>query len=89
MQKAYYSFTNYIVTANYPDGMTVAELKALLRDWPETDEHGNPCSVLVCDSDGISHPVSMAKPLTMRKSEDGSKVWADFMFGHNASGNRT
>jgi hypothetical protein len=69
---------------DFPLGMTVAELKAMVRDWPETDEYGEPCEVWLSDSKGLSNPVIAATPLNMRRSEDGSKVWADFMLKHRA-----
>ncbi len=37
---------------NYPNGMTVAELKAMVRDWPETDQNGDPCEVWIGRADG-------------------------------------
>lgn len=69
---------------DYPDGMTVAELKALVRDWPETDAYGEPCEVWLCDGAGLSNQVRMATPLNMRRSENGAKEWADLMLGHDA-----
>ena len=73
-----------LVAMDFPDGMTVAELKAMIRDWPETDEHGEPCEVWLCNGAALSNQAMMATPLNMRWSEDGSKVWADFMLGHDA-----
>lgn len=69
---------------DFPNGMTVAELKAMVRDWPETDEYGNPCEVWLCDGEGLSNQARMATPLNKRQSEDGTKLWADFMLGHEA-----
>lgn len=69
---------------DFPNGMTVAELKAMVRDWPETDECGEPCEVWLCDGHGLSNQARMATPLNMRQSEDGTKLWADFMLGHGA-----
>ena len=69
---------------DFPNGMTVAELKAMVRDWPETDEHGDPCEVWLCDGQGLSNQARMATPLNMRQSADGTKLWADFMLGHAA-----
>lgn len=68
----------------YLNGMTVAELKEMVRDWPETDEFGEPCEVWLCDGQGLSNQALMATPLNMRQSEDKTKVWADFMLGHGA-----
>jgi hypothetical protein len=69
---------------DFPNGMTVSELKAMVRGWPETDEYGEPSEVWLCDSNGLSNPVIAATPLNMRRSEDGSKLWADFMLEHGA-----
>ena len=63
----------------FPNGMTVAELKAIIRDWPETDEHGNPCEVWLGKSGGLSNQARKAEPLNHRRSEDSNKVWTDFM----------
>lgn len=70
--------------SSFPDGMTVAQLKAIVRDWPETDEYGDPCEVWVCDGKGLSNQARMATPLNMRRSKDDKTVWADFMLGHGA-----
>jgi hypothetical protein len=71
-------------SVEFPNGMTVAELKAMVRDWPETDEYGEPCEVWLCDGKGLSNQAKTATPLNMRQSEDGTKVWADFMLEHDA-----
>lgn len=73
---------NALRNVDFPSGMTVAELKALVRYWPETDEHGEPCEVWVCDAHGNSNQVRMATPLNMRQSEEGCLCWADFMLGY-------
>ena len=73
-----------LVGFEYPNGMTVAELKAMIRDWPETDEYGEPCEVWICNGSGLSKHARRATPLNLRGSEDGKKVWADFMLGHDA-----
>ena len=70
----------FLNTMYFQDGMTVAELKAMIRDWPENDDNGNPCEVLISDADGFSNQVRIAAPQNM-VSKDG-KVWANFMLGH-------
>lgn len=67
---------------DFPNGMTVTELKEMVRDWPETDEFGEPCEVWLCDRQGLSNQAIMATPLNMRQSGDKTKVWADFMLRH-------
>ena len=63
----------------FQNGMTVAELKELLINWPDTDEYGDPCEVWIGDSQGLSNPVFRAEPLNKRQNEDGSKLWADLI----------
>lgn len=65
----------YIV--KYPDGMTVTELKKLIKDWPETDRYGDPCEVWVCDRTGLTNQVSEVSVLNRRADED--KEWADIL----------
>ena len=52
-----------------------------LSDWPETDAYGDPCAVWMCDSNGLSKKARMAPPMSMRNSEDGTKLWAAFLLG--------
>lgn len=66
----------------FEDGMTIADLKALVRDWPETDEHGESCEVWLADVDGLSNQAHTVIPLNLRQSEDGKKVWADLLIGY-------
>lgn len=66
--------------ASFPNGMTVPELKALLRDWPDADEDGNPCEVWLIDVAGMSVQLREVCPLNQRCSEDGTKSWADLCF---------
>ncbi len=69
---------------DFPNGMTVAELKKLVRDWPETDEYGDPCEVWLCDARGLSNQAKRAGALNRRQNDDGSKLWADFILEHDA-----
>ena len=68
----------------YENGMTVAELKTLIADWPETNEYGDPCEVWLGNGIGLSNMAKVASSLNSRESEDGSKKWADFMLSHDA-----
>lgn len=70
---------------DFPNGMTVAELKEMVRDWPETDEFGEPCEVWLCDDQGFSNQVRMVTPLNWRQSEDKTKAWADLMLGDKST----
>jgi len=44
----------------YPQGMTVRELKELIRDWPEEDEFGNETDVFIETGKNLSGPVLVA-----------------------------
>ena len=46
----------------FTNGMTVANLKKLLADWPETDEDGNSCEVWLCGANGLSNQAKRAIP---------------------------
>lgn len=64
----------------FPTGLTVTELKALIRDWPETDANGEPCEVWMETGENLSGMVCSVVPLNYRVGEDG-RVWADVLFG--------
>ena len=44
----------------YPQGMTVGELKALVANWEETDLEGNPVSVWIGTGGGLFRPIYRA-----------------------------
>lgn len=67
--------------AKFEDVLTVRELKKLIMDWPDEDPHGEACQVWVCDRWGLSNPVRVISPLNKRKTEDGTKEWADLLIG--------
>lgn len=64
----------------YPNGMTVAELKQLINGWPEADEYGEPCEVWVAGSNGLSNQIKSSAPLNVRSNEDDSLQWSDILF---------
>lgn len=66
-------------TLEYENGMSVADLKALIRDWPETDQNGEPCEVWLETSPNLSNMVCQVAPLNYRTSDDGQRVWADIL----------
>ena len=68
----------------FENGMTVAELKRLVADWPETDEYGEPCEVWLGNGSGLSNQAREISPLNMRENKDGTKVWADVLLSHDA-----
>jgi hypothetical protein len=54
----------------------VAELKALIRDWPEVNDDGEPTEVWISDTDelgtGVSSSAREVCPLNLRQLGDGS-----------------
>ncbi len=75
---------NWIREYGLPNnGMTVADLKEAIKDWPETDEHGDPCEVWICcDSGGMSNIAKSITPLNARGGGDGNPKSADLLIGY-------
>ena len=48
---------------NYDNGMTVKDLKVLIKDWPELDENGDDSEVWIGFKDGTSNQVFKSAPL--------------------------
>jgi len=63
---------------SFRNGLTVRELKELIKDWPEEDVYGNPCEVWMATGKGLSCMVVEVTPLNYRKI-DGF-VWSDILF---------
>lgn len=68
-----------VQTLAFDNGMTVADLKAMIRDWPETRPDGEPCEVWIETGPNSSHMVCSAMPLNYRTSDDGRTTWADII----------
>ena len=50
-----------------PNGITVKQLKLLLRDWPEVNEYtGEDCEVWIETEENLSSPATEAMPLNKR-----------------------
>lgn len=66
--------------AMYPfaNGMTVKQLKELIKDWPEMDRDGEPTEVWIETGKGLTSPVTMATTLNLREMDDGTET-ADFL----------
>ena len=45
------------------NGLTVKELKEMIKDWPEEDQYGEPAEVWIEDECGVSNPVRAVWPL--------------------------
>lgn len=52
--------------------MTVAELKAILKDWPEVRPDGEPTEVWIGTTGGTSNGATSAYPLDMREEDGGA-----------------
>jgi hypothetical protein len=48
---------------NYPQGLTVKELKEIIKNWPETDKYGEPTTVWVETGWCLSSIVTEISPL--------------------------
>lgn len=68
----------------YTAGMTVADLKELLANWPETNEDGSPCEVWLCGAEGLSNQAVRAGPLNLRRWNGGENWSADLLLEHDA-----
>ena len=73
-----------LVMRDFENGMTVRELKAMIKGWPEINQDGEECEVWVQTGRGISSPVTIAGPLNLREDESGNRT-ADFILGRDAS----
>jgi hypothetical protein len=63
----------------YKNGMTVKELKDLIKDWPEEDLMGDPTEVLVETGRNLSSPVTIAGMLNHRMDDKTGKEWSDLI----------
>lgn len=50
---------------HFSDGMTVRDLKVVVRDWPEEGPDGEPCEVWILRAPTTSSPVTKVIPLNM------------------------
>jgi hypothetical protein len=55
-------------STDFPYGMTVAELKALVNRWPDSDEHGQPLSVWVGTGGEVFRPIVRATSLSCNEA---------------------
>ena len=68
-------------------GMTVKELKEIVKDWPEVTNFAEPTEVWIETGRGLSSPVVVAMALNYRVTEDGTKT-ADLVLESNAFENK-
>jgi hypothetical protein len=65
----------------FENGLTVRELKELVKDWPEENEEGELCEVWLGDGRGLSNQVREVSPLNLRTTD--SSTYADLMLSHD------
>ena len=56
-------------TKYFENGLTVRELKELIKDWPEVNYCGEECEVWIADRSGLSNAVKEVSPLNLRENE--------------------
>jgi DNA polymerase sigma len=67
----------------FPHGLTVKQLKDLIKDWPEVDEMGDPCEVWLGTLNGYSNICTEVSSLNLCSFTDGTvaKESADLLLG--------
>jgi hypothetical protein len=60
-----------MASKEFPGGMTVAELKALVSNWAETDDTGSPLEVWVDTGAGLFRPIVRAVGLGAAEPVEG------------------
>lgn len=58
----------------FPQGLTVSELKSLIASWPETDENGKPLEVWVGTCLGMFRPIVRALTVAVPPERDDGRV---------------
>ena len=56
-------------TYEFPNGLTVTELKRVVDSWPKTDHHGTPTTVWVETGRGTDSPVVNIGPVDLTDME--------------------
>lgn len=73
-----------LVMREFRNGMTVRELKEMVKDWPETNLWGEDCEVWVETGHASSSPVTRAGALNLREDDEDGSVSADIIFKSSA-----
>lgn len=61
--------------SSHPKGLTVKELKAILADWPETDENGYDTKVYISIDGDTDSTVHSVWPTTVRLNDNDKPVY--------------
>jgi hypothetical protein len=72
-----------LVLRDFDNGMTVRELKELIKVWPETNQYGEDCEVWIETGHNLSSPVTTVGPLN-RREDDAGNMSADLILESNA-----
>ena len=64
---------------SFEHGLTVKQLKDIIKDWAEEDDTGDPCLVFIETSTGNASRVRTVWTLNQRENEE-RKQWADIYF---------
>lgn len=70
-----------LIKHKFNNGLTVKELKELIKDWPEKNQYAEDCEVWVEIGKGLRSPVTLVSPLNI-KNDDGI-ISADIIFETN------
>ena len=62
----------------FTKGLTVRDLKRIIKDWPEEDENGELTEVWVGNLDGFSNVVIELSSLNKRTGDNGEE-WSDLL----------
>jgi hypothetical protein len=58
----------------FPQGLTVKQLKEMIKDWPEVDLFGDPCEVWLGSGNGLTNICTRVSSLNHRSDHDGVHV---------------
>lgn len=64
------------------EGLTVAELKRHIANWPEIDTSGEPTEVWIQSGDMLSRQCVAIEVLNLRTKEDGTET-SDLLFSYD------
>lgn len=70
---------NPVQKHHFPDGMSVRQLKALIKDWPDLNEYTGEENEVWLHNNGFSNQVKTVMPLNFREHE--GRISADIIFG--------
>lgn len=57
--------------------LTVAELRDILKDWPDHDRGGEPSEVWITTGENLSSPVLSLSPLNSNSRNGGASILLD------------